>query len=111
MIILYIFMGVLGYSMFAGLTWCLSDEHTDWDTDSGCVIAGIFWPFFFPAILGICFAKFIINYSNNVKEYKKIPSIYIKEDAKINTFIEYENLKRLVTDFEMKNIPDNLLDK
>jgi hypothetical protein len=96
-----IFMGVLGYSMFAGLTWCLLYECTDWESYFR-ITAGFFWPFFFPGILGIYFSKFIIDYLNKVKEYKKIPQIYIKEGAKINTSIEYENLKQLVTDFETK---------
>jgi uncharacterized membrane protein YjgN (DUF898 family) len=101
--VLYILVGVFGYSMFAGLTWHLSNKYTDWDIEFGCPIAGIFWPFFLPVILGICFVMFIIRCLNKVKEYKKIPQIYIKKGAKINTSTEYENLKRLVTDFEMRN--------
>jgi phosphate/sulfate permease len=107
--VLYILGGVLGYSIFSGLIWYLLHECTDWDTDFP-IIAGIFWPLLLPAILGNYFAIFIFYCLDKIKEYKKIPQIYIKEGAKINTSAEYENLKRLVTDFEVKNRSDSSLE-
>jgi len=111
MMISFIIAGsLILYSGLAGLTWFFADEHTDWNEEAR-IFSTILWPIFLPGLVIYACTNVISRYVENKRITGARPSILIKKGAKVETFSEYRKVKQLVTDFEIENGFDKLLEE
>jgi hypothetical protein len=103
-------VGTLVYGTVAGIQYHLSYKHFNWQED-GDIVAAVLWPVFLPPTFARIAANvYIPRWRERRRQARSLPPIHVEKGAKIDTFTEYKQLKQLVTDFEIENGFDRLLE-